>query len=893
MKFSNTTFITTRLLIVSLTLLCCAFLNQTAHAAENDRFPFVLPWDDATPTITSVANLNPVPAGNNGFIAARNGHFFDEKGRRIRFIGVNMVAGANFPDKATAEKVAARLHKFGINIVRLHHMDADWAKPNIFDPAFPDKQHLSADALDRLDYFVAQLKQHGIYVNINLHVAREFTKADGFPETDQLHDYDKAVDFFVPRMIELQQNYARDLLTHRNAYTNLRYVDDPAVACIEINNENTLLGEAWSTKLDSLPPYYKKELAGLWNAWLKHKYGDLSGLKRAWTAADKPFGPNILQNALFEMGAIHWNVEMNTPPAEAKLTLPDDAEPPSGVKGRVARLSVSKLGAQNWHLQFHQGGLELVEGEPYTLSFWARADRTRKLPVYTSLDKDDYHHTGLDTAVELTKDWQEVTLRFTATRPLANHNRLTFVLGDALGDIDLAGITLRTGAEFPFPSKVSLETSTVPLGHPLNNPEGQDWIAFLIDTERVYMTNMRDYVKNTLKAKANVAGSQASWAGLGGALRESIFDYADNHAYWQHPNFPNKPWDPKDWNITNTAMTRSGDGGTLPDLARYRLAKLPYTVSEYHHPAPNEYRAETIPLMAAFASVQDWDGFYLFDYHAEQSHWDAENLHTFFDVDSDPAIMAFLPAAALIFQRYDMPLAHHESRLHIGRDDVPELMAKNGPAITAEWQDASVSNPDTLKNRLSIAIDTKESKKSGRILKTGEARQSEVLHEPESKSAITWTDQGTDRALFRADSPSSKVIVGYIGGQRVQISGFEVQALAQGHNFAAMTLCAVDGRPTEQSRSLLMTVLCNVENRGMVWNAEHTSVGDQWGSGPTIAITPTATIHINTHALKAVVYALDATGKRGEEVASTLSNGVLTFTISPDHKAVWYEIKSS
>ena len=106
------------------------------------------------------------------------------------------------------------------------------------------------------------MKLHGIYVNINLHVAREFGAADGFPETEATgHDFDKAVDFFEPRMIELQKNYARDLLTHLNPYTKTRYVEEPAVAVVEINNENTLLGEAWGSKLDNLPPHYKAELA--------------------------------------------------------------------------------------------------------------------------------------------------------------------------------------------------------------------------------------------------------------------------------------------------------------------------------------------------------------------------------------------------------------------------------------------------------------------------------------------------------------------------------------------------------------------------------------------------------------------------------------------------------
>ena len=45
----------------------------------------------------------------------------------------------------------------------------------------------------------------------------------------------------------------------------------------------------------------------------------------------------------------------------------------------------------------------------------------------------------------------------------------------------------------------------------------------------------------------------------------------------------------------------------------------------------------------------------------------------------------------------------------------------------------------------------------------------------------------------------------------------------------------MDGQPINQSRSLLLTAVGKVENKGMQWNAERTSVGRDWGTGPTRA----------------------------------------------------------
>jgi hypothetical protein len=863
----------------------------SAHAQDAPRFPFVIPWDDAVPSVIDVSALNPVPAGGNGFVRAKKGHFYDEKGRRIRFIGVNIVGSANFPDKATAEKVAARLHKYGINIVRLHHMDAEFAHPNIFDRSYKDHQHLDKESLDRLDYFIYQLKLHGIYVNINLHVSREFTADDGFPETAGLHDFDKSVDFYEPRMIALQKDYARDLLTHLNPYTHTRNVDEPAVAVIEINNENTLLGEAWGSKLDNLPPHYKAELAEQWNAWLKKKYGDTDGLRRAWSAADKPFGPNILQNSTFSRGAEHWTLEMNTAPALAKMELPDGLMPPKGVTGKAIRLNILTLGSQNWHLQFHQAGIDLTDDEPYTLTFWAKADHPRPLPVYAGLDRDDYHHVGLDSSVALTTAWQKYTVSFTATRTLKDHNRITFVLGDALGAVDLAGIELRPGVENRFPDGATLASGNVPIQHPIATPAGQDWIAFLIDAEHAYLQTMRDYIKNDLKAQANLVGSQVSWGGLGGALRESMFDFADNHAYWQHPNFPHQPWDPKDWTIGNTALVRDGKDYPFSDLSRYRLAGKPYTISEYNSPAPNDFRAETIPTLAAFAAVQDWDGFYLFDYCSDRDAYNTDRIKGFFSIDSDPAKMAFLPAAAILFERLDMPLAGPELRLHLTPADVAGLLAKNGPNILAEWQAAGVKGNDALNHRLSVSFAPGGNREASDTPQNA-VQTTDVVNTPADHSAIDWQDIGTDQARFTAVSPSSKLMVGFLGGQKTEAGGWQVQMPEGGTRFAALTLTAMDGKDTDHSGSLLLTAVGRVENRGMGWNSTRTSVGDHWGTGPTQAEGVTGTVILRTVVTIANVYALDGSGKRLGKVASKLYGGELTFSIGPANKTLWYEIEA-
>jgi len=69
---------------------------------------------------------------------------------------VNVAFGGNFPTHVDVEKVAARMAKFCINCVRFYHMDTGTAPAGLLQN---DRHTFDPEALDRLDYFVTQLKK--------------------------------------------------------------------------------------------------------------------------------------------------------------------------------------------------------------------------------------------------------------------------------------------------------------------------------------------------------------------------------------------------------------------------------------------------------------------------------------------------------------------------------------------------------------------------------------------------------------------------------------------------------------------------------------------------------------------------------------------------------------
>ncbi len=865
-------------LLAGAALLLLGSAAPTAPQQSDTWFPFVIPWDDATPGATNVAALNAEAAGAAGFIKTENGHFYTPKGQRARFLGVNFCFSANFPEKADAVKVAARLQKYGVNLVRLHLMDYYHAPKGIFDPRFKDKQHLDAGQLDKLDHLVWQLKRRGIYVNINLHVARAVGAADGFPDTDKLPGLGAVVNYFEPRMIQIQKNYARDLLTHYNPYTKTKYVEEPAVLIVELTNENTLVGAAWTGQLDRLPAHYRDALQGQWNAWLKQRYGSTDELAKGWKAVAAGKNVNVLSNANFAQAAASWKLEVQK--IAAAQTEVTDQPPPGGLSGKVLRVKIGKGGDQSWHIQLHQGGLTLTEGQPYTLSFWARSSDKRGLGINATLDQPDWHNLGLSQRVELDRDWRSYRFNFTASKTVKSHGRVAFLLGGNGAAVELAGVTLLAGGDNPLAAGARLEKGTIPIGKAQDTPAGRDWLAFLMNTEARFLITLRDYVKQDLGSKANVVCSQASYGGLAGAYRERRSDFIDMHSYWQHPRFPGRAWDSGNWLVANTPMVKDKGAGTWAKLARYRLAGMPFTVSEYNHAAPADTQAECVPLLAAIAAVQDWDAIYLFDYNNDRDSWDSNKIRGFFTIDSNPAKMAFLPAAALMFVRGDVPAAKEQAQLRIPADSVVNLVAGRKD-VQELWEAAGSPAFDCMNRRLSL---------------TFTSGAGPVTLEPKGKAyaavgtgPVRWRGAGTEQALVTVDSPRSKAVVGFLGGQKAELKGWQVEAPRGGFGFAALTLSALDGKATAQSGALLLTAVARVENAGMGWNRDRTSVGKNWGSGPTRAEGVTATVRISTVAASAQVFALDGSGQRKDKVPATVTDGRLTFTINPSYRTVWYE----
>jgi len=808
----------------ALILLACLLIFSAVRAdVPAGWFPFVIA-DISPDSPLSCAAANAIPAGQDGFVRIRDGRFVDGKGQRLRLLGTNVTFANAFPDKAQAPLIAKRMAAIGFNVVRFHHMDNAFKPRGIWDPAFKDKTHLDAEQLDRLDWFIFQLKQNGLYVNLNLHVSRQLGPAEGFPEDATLGNYNKGLDNFVAGMIQKQRDYARDLLTHENPYTKTQYVNEPCVAVVELNNENSLLGFAFGRKLYDLPEPYKTELTGYWLDYLKAKYKTSTALRKAWDEGSEPLGEELLRNQNLAEGTREWVLESRHRDQDVFEVVDDPAV------GKAIHAKLVELGVNPWDFQIHQVGHTLKNGQLYTLSFKIKAEPARDVSIGARWDITDWRGVGLSESVKADGQWREFTFPFRAKDTNPEHCRISFNAQNQLGDVWLADLSLKPGGVIGLWDDQTLEAGNIPFASSSSTHAAQrDWYAFIMDLERKYTLGLYQYLKQDLKLQANVMDTQASYGGLGGAWRESRMDFIDNHAYWQHPAFPGRPWDGANWFILNSPMSDAPGNDTLTALARGRQLGKPYTISEYDHPAPSDYRAEGLPMAAAFAGLQDWDGLYQFDYGATPTDWSQARLGGYFQMVTDPAVVAFAPVAHNLFRRGDVQAARGLAKLKVPASQVEAIVADAHADYHGLWEKAGLPRWAAVRQRVALEW-TKDGALTGDKLEVPEDQRF-----VSDTQQIRWNELAPEHKAFVVDAPKSKLAAGRLGDQELKWDDLSLKPTPGQTGHCVVALTSLDSLPLAQSRRMLLVAASRVENQNMQWDEKRRTVSNKWGTGPTIA----------------------------------------------------------
>ncbi|MBN1409265.1 MAG: carbohydrate binding domain-containing protein [Spirochaetales bacterium] len=864
-------------------------------------FDFYIPWDDDSKTPIDLSGLLDKPAGKNGYIKPdKNGHL-TAAGKRIRFWGVNFTFANNFPDKASAEKAAGHLAKYGVNIVRFHHMDMFAQPDGIWTTNKPDRK-LSPGQLDKLDYFVSELKTNGIYVDINLLVSRPFNLDQELnPDINKVKDWKvrATLGFFDPAIMDLQKKYAKDLLDRVNPYTNTKYTEEPSVAVIEINNENGLVQAYKSRQLNDLPPFYKNSLFTRWNAWLKKKYGTHEKLVSQWGVTHSASKEEILGNGNFKEATLEsWRFEQHE---AAKGKAETVNEGPAGDK--CLKITVITKGTESWHVQFNQPGISFESGVPYTLSFMARSDTERTMSAGVMMAHEPWQNLGFDTSCKLAKEWKEFEFTFSCNEADTN-GRVNFSqLADKTGSLWIARVSLIKGGSLGLFEGENLDGDginifTTDTDFSRTENAKVNWYEFLLEVERNYWTEMYYFLKNTLKVKQPVMGTIV---GCSTPNLMAGLDMIDTHSYFRHPAFPGIPWDQKNWYVKNDAMVNVPGESTLAGLFTKQVEGKPHSVSEYNQAHPNSYQAEAFFFLSVYAAFQDWDMLIPFDYSHGYIEGNMRKAQNFFDVDQNPVKLASYIPCSLAFLREDIQPA----RQTVG---VPFPESSEARALVKAWAwqlvDGSTAGADPLiglVHKLSLVTDDKLNKPSFLPAQTMPDSKRKFVSDTEE---IVWDVSVPRKGILTCDTAKTKIALGYLKDKRVSLHNFTVSSVDSMQNgFCVISASLLKGNSFQDAEQILITALGSFTNTDVRYYEYpdkqvdfpppygiNVTTKNKWGRAPTRVEGIQADILFSVTG-NVTAWALDNTGNKKSEVPVKEKDGKKVIAIDAKYGTVWYLIE--
>lgn len=216
------------------------------------------------------------PAGKHGrVLAGQGGHFVfaDSPAKPRRFYGVNFCFSALYLSHEEADATAERLARLGYNALRIHHYENELSQRQTNSMTFNPQK------LEQLDYFVAALIRHGIYLTTDLFVSRSMTYREIGVDRDGRVPMD-TYKVLVPvheGAFENWKAFSRALLSHTNPYTHRTYAQEPALAWLAMINEGNF-GNFFKDIVTT--PEWNRA----WNRWLVTRYGARAMLASAWGA---------------------------------------------------------------------------------------------------------------------------------------------------------------------------------------------------------------------------------------------------------------------------------------------------------------------------------------------------------------------------------------------------------------------------------------------------------------------------------------------------------------------------------------------------------------------------------------------------------------------------------
>lgn len=387
------------------------------------------------------------------------------------------------------------------------------------------------------------------------------------------------------------------------------------------------------------------------------------------------------------------------------------------------------------------------------------------------------------------------------------------------------------------------------------------------------------------------------------------YDYVDMHQYWDHPGFPRERFR-LPFQFRQTSATRFA-AQTPRSLMPTRIPGKPFSVSEFNYVRPNRHRAEGGVIMPAYASLQDWDALYNFEYSQSRDRLDSPGVDGTFSIVSDPIGMIADRVAAALFLRGDIAPARGEIGFAVQTDTVftsrdrhfPDAFSRLG-LVTRIGSRATDPASLLAGHGLGAVVVDAEAHRSdmGRRVYPADSSLARTLQRDGVIPAGSVSDDDrrfvsdTRQIELRSDEGSMRVVTPrselFVLPPQAVLAGESV-AVRNGGTFGAVAVVAVDGEPLASSARLLVTHLTDALPTGMAFANTERTLLEKVGEMPFLVRRGSVEITLRLGRGDYRAWAVSPTGARLAEVPLTRTpHGwrLLAETVTDEGTRFAYEI---
>jgi hypothetical protein len=246
-------------------------------------------------------------------------------------------------------------------------------------------------------------------------------------------------------------------------------------------------------------------------------------------------------------------------------------------------------------------------------------------------------------------------------------------------------------------------------------------------------------------------------------------------------------------------------GATLVDwMAAAHVAGKPVSVSEWgvdSHGSAAADRADMPLYVASSAALQGLSAVMFFAY-SQEAFSDSWSSPSIFHAYNDPALMASLPAAALLFRQGHVREAATTYVFTPGRDLFTRSIS---PATSVALRTAAE------RGRLLIAMPQvpelpwlrKSPVPSGATLISDPLQSLLPVGAAEAVSDNHELRRNWDQGTFTIDTPRTQAAMGWIGGKSIALPDVDIAVSTRN---AVVAVQSLDGDPISQSRSIMISI---------------------------------------------------------------------------------------